>query len=314
MKSISSLLFTAGLIISAGYSHATTKVTVCQSNSACSDSALKSHVISVAQGESADVIVLDILNGKSFHYEVAVIDAGGLEFPGMYTVGARKVSTLPDEVTIAAAEFIGFSTDPLGNTLDDASTKLSVVNGRPVYMLSDVWDGPQSLPELSQSIYQINSAISSKLQRAAELRKVDVQVSLSAALQAAMSKVITGSISASVAVTQSSSNQMTVYFKGNNYLTVAVKLTYNGANGVSAEVKALSVIDNGVVVFEIPVENGIANLEAVFGKTFAYNGSNQSSMSNWLAGLNLGLSWNSRRGTVTITDINDPDIGEVEDQ
>jgi hypothetical protein len=37
-------------------------------------------------------------------------------------------------------------------------------------------------------------------------------------------------------------------------------------------------------------------------------------LSNWLAGLNLGLSWNLRRGIITVTDITDPDIGEVEDQ
>lgn len=312
MRLIPSFLLVAGTLFSSFSSYASTWVTVCQSSSACADSALKSHVISVAQGESADVIVVDAVNAKSYHYEVVVIDAGGREFPGMYTVGAHKLATLPDDVTIAAAEFIGFSTDPLGSTLDEVSLKLSVVNGRPVYMLTDVWNGPQNLQELSQSIYQVSSSISSRLQRAAELRKVDVQVNLSAALQAVISKAITGAISASVAITQSSSNQMTVYFKGDNYLSIAVNLTYNGSNGVAADVKSLTVIDDGVVVFEIPVENGIVKLEAIFGKTFAYSGSNQSNLSNWLSGLNLGLSWNTKRGTVTITDINDPDIGEVE--
>ncbi|WP_421133055.1 hypothetical protein [Alteromonas sp. A079] len=314
MKLIPSLFLTAGLLVSSGNSLASTTVTVCESVSSCSDSALRSHAISVAKGEPADVIVLDVFKGKSYHYEVTVVDAGGLEFPGMYAIGARKLSTLPDEVTIAAAEFIGFSTDPLGSVLGEVSMELSVVNGRPVYILSDVWSGSQSLSELGQSIYQINSAISSKLQRAAELRKVDVTVNLSTMLQAQISKALTGAISASVSISQSSSNQATVYFKGDNYLTVAVSLTYNGAKGVTAEVTAISIIDDGVVVLEIPIENGVPNLEAVLGNTYAYNGSNQVGLSNWLAGLNLGLSWNLRRGIITVTDITDPDIGEVEDQ
>ena len=314
MKLIPSFFLTAGLLMSAGSSYASTTVTVCESVSSCSDSALRSHAISVARGKPADVIVLDVLKGKTYHYEVTVIDAGGNEFPGMYAIGARKLSTLPDEVTIAAAEFVGFSTDPLGSALDEVSMKVTSVNGRPVYILSDVWSGSQDLSELGQSIYQINSSISSRIQRAAELRKVDVNVNLSAALQAVISKAITGAISASVSITQSSSNQATVYFKGDNYLTIAVNLTYNSANGVTAEAKSISIIDNGIVVFEIPIENGVPNLEAVIGNTYAYNGNNQAGLSNWLAGLNLGLSWNNRRGVVTVTVIYKPDIGEVEDQ
>ena len=93
-----------------------------------------------------------------------------------------------------------------------------------------------------------------------------------------------------------------------------MSLTYNGANGVTAEATAISIIDDGVVVLEIPIENGVPNLEAVLGNTYAYNGSNQVGLSNWLAGLNLGLSWNLQRGIITVTDITDPDIGEVEDQ
>lgn len=93
-----------------------------------------------------------------------------------------------------------------------------------------------------------------------------------------------------------------------------MSFTYNGANGVKAEATAISIIDDGVVVLEIPIENGVPNLEAVLGNSYAYNGNNQVDLSNWLAGLNLGLSWNSRRGIITVTDITDPDIGEVEDQ
>ena len=279
----------------------------CTSATTCQDSALKSKAITVSGGKEADVIVYDSVNNKTHHYQV--VNASGSEFPGMLLVGSKKVGELDAETTDSVADYVEIKTNPILTTLVTRYRQTGRALGYDTYYLgqfdlnfssSDIPTGLQNLRyRVQQRVANTHLELSSNfVQQVHNLFGAQFGVSNFAF------SVQTDNLPAIFMLTSDSDGAS---------WGITTESSVTGGNRIETNFKAIVIMeDDGNFVLEIPVSNNRVDLAALKGQTF--NTVNPGSFRTWFQEMNLDISWNSgcSNCVVTITDINDPDVGEVE--
>lgn len=281
----------------------------CTSDAKCSDSALKSQAIVVSGAAEADVVIYNTSQNKAYHYIVA--NASGLEFPDRVLVGARKAGELDAATTQAVADYVEFTASPIQKTLDERFGPRSRAAGYDAYGLvrfdmdfkrSDI---PTGLTNLR---YKVHKLIADQT--------IEIKSSfLDVAMQFLSASIGNGdySINVSVPVDNAPANFILTTDSDGALWGIIAKSTVTAGGQIETHFTAIVLMDdNGNVLFEIPVNNNRVDLGQLIGQTF--NTVNPGSLRTWFQGMSLDLSWQPgcSNCVTTITDINDPDIGEVE--
>lgn len=281
----------------------------CTSDATCSDSALKSQAIIVSGAAKADVVIYDTSQNKAYHY--TVVTGSGLEFPDMVMVGARKVGELDAATTQAVADYVEITANPILTTLDKQFGPRNSMVGYYAYGLvrfdvdfkrSDITSG------LTKLRYRVNQLIADQTIELKSSFFEAVMHSLSLSLD-----VGKNGISVAWPLDMRPANFILTSDSDGASWGIIAESKVNGGGQIETNFTAIVLMDdNGNVVFEIPVENNRVDLGQLIGQTF--NIVNPGSLKTWFQGMNLDLSWEPgcSNCVTTITDINDPDVGEVE--
>lgn len=297
------------------------KITECSSYQLCStESKSLNYALSKSNGDNTDIVLVNTVMNKTSIVEVRKNDFGGKEFPGMVTVTAEEVYVASTAGHMASVDLVHFLENPITSSLNEGSVVLGNVNGRPTVPLEHFYALPHQLNVRGSSLFSINNELESALNNAFQdhsnglLDNIDLSGDISVGL--AFRKVIAVEIGASFDGTPV--DQMEVFFKasqpeGEAPWGVIVDVKKNGTTGLITKITGVALIENGSIVFVIPVkEDGTVDTEELIGTTFRVSAeASHSSLRGWFAGINLDISvdpCSSVTCNITVIDLDYEDI------
>lgn len=284
-------------------------ISTCKTAAKCSDNNLKAQSISDAKGQESEVLVYDQTVSKTYRY--SVIDVGGSEFPGMLVMASRKVGELSTSDSEAVGDYVEFYESYLTKILDEHYGRIGRHGAYDAYSIAN-FDANATAETLYISLPNLAHNMSTQM---SNLYRADVS-SLTSILKGSISATFgTQFFSVSGQVDHDPNDSVKVYLKGTSdgthwgLVTTFKKIS----SGVEVVVERVVITNaNGSILFEIPIVNNRLDIGSLIGQSF-YT-SNPGSLRSWFQGINLDLKWYSGCSNckVTITDLDDPDVGEVE--
>ena len=275
----------------------------CQTNMQCQDQQLQQTALALSGGGERDFVIYDQVNDRSYHYQVTNITGG--EFPGT-VIGAYKVSDLSSEINNAVKEYLRYFRDPIRAGLNELSFKLGTINGQDVYHLTNFYSGSVNFNNIRTSLNTINSSVESKLAQVIN----SALARASQNLQLSLSLIFGSTVQINLGVSSSKRNLFYLVVQGKE-ATIGLQFDVQLIDGVPiSNITAIAIVENGNVVFKIPVVNGNIDTLSLMGQTFSHT--NPGSLRGFFQTINLDLTYYCNTGcTVTIVDINNDDVGEV---
>lgn len=297
------------------------KITECSSYQLCStESKALNYALSKSNGDNTDIVLVNTVMNKTSIIEVRNSDFGGTTFSGMPTVTAEEVYIASTAGHMASVDLVHFLEDPIISSLNEDSVVLGTVNGRPIVPLEHFYALPHKVSVRGSSLFSINNELESPLNNAFQDHSNDLldNIDLSGDLRVGLAfrKVLAVEIGASF--DGASVDQMEVFFKasqpeGEAPWGVIVDVKKNGSTGLITKITRVALIENGSIVFVIPVkEDGTVDTEKLIGTTFRVSGeASHSSIRGWFAGINLDISiapCSSVTCNITVIDLDKEEI------
>lgn len=300
------LLATAFSLSGSSFASTPTYVAQCTETAKCSDAELKSRAVAISNSAEADVLFYDSTERATYHY--TVVNASGSEFPGMVLAGARKVKELSSSATEAVADAIEITTSPILYTLDNKFGPRSRASGYDSYGLVKFkldFNVKDLATGLSALRYNVHSMVADQ--------HVVLKDSLTQMLRTFIdAEIKAGGFSFKVKVDERPAKYILTASSNGADWGIVVESKLIAGDQIETNFVAIVLLDDdGKVIFEIPVSNNRVDLGALIDQSFYTV--NPGSLRTWFQGINLDVRWNAGCSNckVTITDIDNPDIGEV---